>query len=130
MDDDDNDDILDEQIEQKYEILDENKIKEFESKTHKVIKIAKDKITRNILSNTELAAAIGHRATLIDKGGPIFVDYSELNNPLNIAIKELKEKKFPLKLLRYAGGTEPEIWEEFNINEMIIYEKLEYEVNI
>lgn len=60
-----------------------------------------NRITSPILSEYEFSKVIGIRATQIENGGRIFTDYTGLTNPTHIAIKEFKEKKTPLILVRF-----------------------------
>lgn len=92
-------------------------------KTHLTIKIVpeEEKITSEVISFPEMTEAIGIRASAIENGSKIFVDYGGLDNPIDIANKEFFERKNPLILRRSVYKNEKlneEIVEEWKIREM------------
>lgn len=59
----------------------------------------------NYLTKFEKAKIIGQRADQISKGAPPLVDIGDLQDPLLIAEKELREHNIPIKILReYPNG--------------------------
>ena len=75
-----------------------------------------ERITSNYLSKLEYSNVIGLRAKDISEGAPIYVDIDGLNDPIDIANKELYENKFPISVKRHIGLNYYEIWE---CNELI-----------
>jgi DNA-directed RNA polymerase I, II, and III subunit RPABC2 len=62
------------------------------------------------LTKFETTRILGARATQIAQGAPIYVDIGNLTDALEIAKKELIEKKIPLKVIRsFPDGTIKEI---------------------
>jgi DNA-directed RNA polymerase I, II, and III subunit RPABC2 len=54
----------------------------------------------NYLTKFELTKVLGTRAEQLARGAPCLVDIGELQDPLLIAEKELREHKIPLKIRR------------------------------
>lgn len=75
-----------------------------------------ERITSDILSLPELTEVIGTRITHIANGAPIYVEVGDLTDEREIAMKEIMEKKCPLKIRRRVGDT----FEERSVNEMSI----------
>ena len=62
------------------------------------------------LTKFERVRLIGQRAEYLANGAPPMVDITGMTNALDIAEKELREKKIPLKVLRvYPDGSVVEI---------------------
>ena len=62
------------------------------------------------LTKFERVRLIGQRAEYLANGAPPMVDITGMTNALDIAEKELTEKKIPLKVLRvYPDGSVVEI---------------------
>ena len=62
------------------------------------------------MTKFEKTRVLGQRAEQIARGAPTEVDVGNMSDPLDIAIKELKEKKIPLKIKRiYPNGEIKEI---------------------
>ena len=57
--------------------------------------------TTPYLTKYEKARVLGARATQISMGAPVSIDVGGLIDPLDIAEKELQEKKTPLIIRRY-----------------------------
>ena len=95
----------------KYRILEKHK-----SQNEYIPTINKYK-TSHILQKAEMTEIIGIRAEHISRGAEPYIDIINETNPLQIAIKELKNKKCPLLLKRIINSFESEIW---NPNEMTI----------
>lgn len=74
-----------------------------------------DRITSNIMTRFEWSEIIGIRACHIQNGGPIYTEIGLLKDPYMIAIKELQDRKCPLKIIRKVGYNSEEHW---SCNEM------------
>lgn len=70
----------------------------------------KRRITIPFLTRFEKARIVGMRATQISKGAPPLVDVTNLENPIDIALKELKEKKIPYIIRRSLPNGLIEDW--------------------
>lgn len=70
-----------------------------------------DKITSNILTIYEITELIGIRATQISNGAPVFTDIEYLNDPIEMAKKEIINNKCPLYVKRYIGLDKYELWD-------------------
>ncbi len=81
------------------------------------------KTTSAILTEYEYSKCIGLRASQIERGGKIFTDYTGLTNPIDIAIKEFREKKTPLTLVRQCRDiNNSRIVEKWDISTMSWFE--------
>jgi DNA-directed RNA polymerase subunit K/omega len=78
--------------------------------------------TDNRLQKTEAAAVLARRAKQIATYGKRFVDSGSLHDPVQIALKELYERRCPLKLRREVGyGPAGELLvEEWRVREMTL----------
>jgi DNA-directed RNA polymerase subunit K/omega len=83
---------------------------ENDSKIQYIIK-NDDKITSNILTIYEMTELIGIRATQIANGAPIFTDIEYINDPIEMAKKEIINNKCPLYVKRYIGLDKYELWD-------------------
>jgi DNA-directed RNA polymerases I, II, and III subunit RPABC2 len=71
-------------------------------KAHKDKKIPNDqRSTTPYMTKYEKARILGTRALQISMNAPVLVDLEGETDPLQIAIKELREKKIPLIVRRY-----------------------------
>lgn len=88
-----------------------------DSKYHRTITVVPSnmRITSDIMTMYEFSEVIGIRTLQIEKGSPVFTDVSELHTPYDMAIKELFDRKCPLKIIRKTGRFEQE---EYRCNEM------------
>lgn len=78
-----------------------------------------DRMTSSSLTLAECTKVIGCRATHIDQGAPIFTDITNLDNVHHMALKELYDKKCPLKIRRRLGKLQGKnAYEEWKVNEM------------
>lgn len=78
------------------------------------------RITSEKLSDYEIAELINIRATNISKGGRIFTDISGLTDPIEMAKKELIDRKCPLYIKRQLGYVDDILYiEKWSPNEMI-----------
>ncbi|KLU84293.1 DNA-directed RNA polymerase I [Magnaporthiopsis poae ATCC 64411] len=80
-------------------------------KSHKDKKIPNDKRTTTpFMTKYEKARILGTRALQISMNAPVLVDLEGETDPLQIAIKELAEKKIPLIIRRYMPDGFYEDW--------------------
>lgn len=77
-----------------------------------------NRITDSMMNDFEITAVINERAKQIenDAGNLCFTDTTGLSDPIEMAKKELLDKKCPLDLLRPVGP----YWERWHVNEMTI----------
>jgi len=76
-----------------------------------------DRITSEIMTHAEYTRVISERAKQIENGSNIFITLKNEHDPIKIAEKEIKQKRCPLKIIRYLTKN---IKEEWSVNEMII----------
>ena len=77
----------------------------------------KKRATIPFLTKYEKARIIGLRATQIAKGSPALVDVGDLEDPIDIALKELMERKIPYIIRRpLPNGT----YEDWRVDELRI----------
>ncbi|KAJ9152078.1 hypothetical protein NKR23_g2901 [Pleurostoma richardsiae] len=80
-------------------------------KSHKDKKIPTDqRSTTPYMTKYEKARILGTRALQISMNAPVLVDLEGETDPLQIAIKELREKKVPLIVRRYLPDGYYEDW--------------------
>lgn len=80
-------------------------------KSHKDKKIPNDqRTTTPYMTKYEKARILGTRALQISMNAPVLVDLEGETDPLQIAIKELREKKVPLIVRRYMPDGFYEDW--------------------
>ncbi|KAK4138337.1 RNA polymerase Rpb6 [Trichocladium antarcticum] len=80
-------------------------------KSHKDKKIPNDqRQTTPFMTKYEKARILGTRALQISMNAPVLVDLEGETDPLQIAIKELREKKIPLIVRRYMPDGYYEDW--------------------
>jgi DNA-directed RNA polymerases I, II, and III subunit RPABC2 len=93
------------------EVIENDQEKVFEDESNQ-------RITNNIMTKYEKARILGTRAMQISRNAPVFVelDPNEID-PLQIAEKELREKKIPFIIRRYLPNG---IYEDWAISELII----------
>lgn len=60
------------------------------------------------LTKYEVASAIGRRARQIGQGAPALVDVADLDDPLDMATRELYQRKNPLVVRRFMPSHTPE----------------------
>lgn len=68
------------------------------------------RFTSPIMTKFERAKILGIRAQQISMSAPIMVEYGDETDPVEIAKKELKEKKTPLIVLRRLPDNTYEKW--------------------
>lgn len=71
---------------------------------------AAKRFTSPIMTKFERAKILGIRAQQISMSAPIMVEYGDETDPVEIAKKELKEKKTPLIILRRLPDNTYEKW--------------------
>ncbi|KAI5192481.1 DNA-directed RNA polymerases I, II, and III subunit RPABC2 [Nematocida minor] len=71
---------------------------------------AEKRFTSPIMTKFERAKILGIRAQQISMSAPIMVEYGDETDPVEIAKKELKEKKTPLIVLRRLPDSTYEKW--------------------
>ena len=76
-----------------------------------------NRITSEIMTKFECAQVISVRAKQIENGGTCFTDTQELSDPIEMARKELFDKKCPLDVVR---GITDKVFERWHVNEMVI----------
>ncbi|CAM9102711.1 unnamed protein product [Choristocarpus tenellus] len=76
-----------------------------------------DRVTTKYMTKYERARILGTRALQISMNAPVMVDIENETDPLKIAMKELREKKIPIKIRRYLPDGSHEDW---SIDELII----------
>lgn len=75
------------------------------------------RMTTPYLTKYERARVLGTRALQISMNAPVMVDLDGETDPLEIAAKELREKKVPFTIRRYLpDGT----YEDWSVSELII----------
>jgi DNA-directed RNA polymerases I, II, and III subunit RPABC2 len=76
-------------------------------------------ITNNILTKYEKVKVLGLRSEQIQRGAKLYVDIPEngVFNPLEIAKRELMEKKIPFMICRKLPNGQKEYW---RLDDMII----------
>jgi len=77
----------------------------------------KDRSTTPFMTKYEKARILGTRALQISMNAPILVDRGDETDPLEIARKELGQKKIPLMIRRFLPDGSYEDW---HINELMI----------
>ncbi len=85
--------------------------------TEIVFKNPKDRITSEVLSRFELCEVISIRAKQLETGRKIFTEVGNITDPLEIAKKEILDKKCPLSIVRMLTDKVAEKW---HVNEMAI----------
>ncbi|KAK9471019.1 subunit common to RNA polymerases I, II, and III [Dipodascopsis tothii] len=87
-------------------------------KTEKELAIAKeDRTTTPYMTKYERARILGTRALQISMNAPVLIDLEGETDPLQIAMKELAQKKIPLVVRRYMPDGSYEDW---SCDELII----------
>ncbi|KAI1492194.1 RNA polymerase Rpb6 [Biscogniauxia mediterranea] len=80
-------------------------------KSHKDKKIPnEERSTTKYMTKYEKARILGTRALQISMNAPVLVDLEGESDPLQIAIKELQQKKIPLIVRRYMPDGYYEDW--------------------
>ena len=69
-----------------------------------------NRITSRFISEFELTEVISIRSKQIEDGSPIFVDYGNITNAMEIAQLEIDQKKCPLSVVRMLNTRIGKIW--------------------
>ncbi|CAG8604701.1 10062_t:CDS:2 [Cetraspora pellucida] len=85
-------------------------------KAEKVVQ-EKERVTTPYMTKYEKARILGTRALQISMNAPILVDRDNETDPLEIAKKELRQKKIPLMVRRFLPDGSYEDW---HVRELII----------
>lgn len=86
-----------------------NEVEDF-TKTYQNMDLARPRKTIPFLTKFEKARIIGKRAMQISKGAPPLVNVDKLENPVDIALKELQERKIPYIIRRALPNGVVEDW--------------------
>mmetsp|Transcript_12970 Transcript_12970/g.24569 ORF Transcript_12970/g.24569 Transcript_12970/m.24569 type:complete len:133 (+) Transcript_12970:66-464(+) len=70
----------------------------------------KERVTTKFMTKYERARVLGTRALQISMNAPVLVETKNLSDPLQIAMKELREKKIPFVIRRYLPDGSYEDW--------------------
>ncbi|KAE8675564.1 DNA-directed RNA polymerases I, II, and III subunit RPABC2 [Hibiscus syriacus] len=79
-----------------------------------------DKVSRKTskyMTKYERARILGTRALQISMNAPVMVELEGESDPLEIAMKELRERKIPFTIRRYLPGGSYEDW---GVDELIV----------
>mmetsp|Transcript_47723 Transcript_47723/g.125002 ORF Transcript_47723/g.125002 Transcript_47723/m.125002 type:complete len:168 (-) Transcript_47723:552-1055(-) len=76
-----------------------------------------DRITTPYMTKYERARILGTRALQISMNAPVMVELEGETDPLQIALKELRERKIPITVRRFLPDGSYEDW---NVDELII----------
>jgi DNA-directed RNA polymerases I, II, and III subunit RPABC2 len=69
-----------------------------------------DRTTTKYMTKYEKARVLGTRALQISLGAPVLVDVNGETDPLQIAMRELKERKIPIIVRRFLPSGKYEDW--------------------
>lgn len=80
--------------------------------------VVREKLTTKYMTKYERARILGARALQISMGSPVLVQLEDETDPLQIALKELKERKIPIIIRRFMPDGTFEDWtcEELTID--------------
>ncbi|KAI9104788.1 Rna polymerase Ii complexed with Atp [Phlyctochytrium arcticum] len=78
-----------------------------------------ERMTTPYMTKYEKARILGTRALQISMSAPVMVDLNGESDPLQIAMKELREQKIPLMVRRYLPDGSYEDW---SVEELILPE--------
>lgn len=97
--------------------VDGGKIEVLDSSTVGSLTPASQRITTRYMTKFERARVLGTRALQISMNAPVMVPVEGETDPLEIAKKELRERKIPIVIRRYLPNGSYEDW---SINELLI----------
>jgi len=88
-------------------------------KTESLQKVLKKdlRVTTRFITKFEKARVLGVRATQISMGAPVMIDLTNETDPLEIALKEMLERKSPLIIRRILPGGKK--YEDWKVNELL-----------
>ena len=110
-DDEDEDDVKDE--DRLILVFDERE----RDRAERTVLTGDDRVMSDRLTLQELTFVICSRVAQIESNSVVFAEIQDIDHPRAIAIRELKNKACPLKVLRHSHGN---VYEEWRINEMKI----------
>lgn len=114
------DDILDEPGEEELQDDDAMDTTEVELRQGEVETPREERITTKYMTKYEKARILGTRALQISMNAPIMVEAEGEKDPLEIALKELREKKIPFIIRRKLPDGSFEDWP---VHELIISDR-------
>jgi DNA-directed RNA polymerase I, II, and III subunit RPABC2 len=84
----------------------------YDTNYYREIRVVPDnmRITSDIMTLFEFSEVVGIRTSQIEKGSHVFTDVTLLHTPHEMAIKELFDRKSPLKIIRRISVLEQEEW--------------------
>lgn len=74
-----------------------------------------NRVTSEIMTRYEYTEVISIRAKHIEDGGQCFTDVGNITDPIEMAEKELRDRKCPLDITRMLSDNVAELW---HVNEM------------
>ena len=86
-----------------------------------------ERVTTRFMTKYERARVLGTRALQISMNAPVLVDTDKLTDPLQIAMKELREKKIPFVIRRYLPDGSYEDW---SVDELVVEDLEETRITI
>ncbi|EIW71405.1 DNA-directed RNA polymerase I, II, and III subunit RPABC2 [Tremella mesenterica] len=92
---------------------------EMRQRTGKAAKPNETRVTTPYMTKYERARVLGTRALQISMNAPVLVPVEGETDPLEIALKELAQKKIPLVIRRYLPDNSFEDWK---VEELIVQE--------
>ncbi|CAD5231407.1 unnamed protein product [Bursaphelenchus xylophilus] len=115
----DNDDLMDDEPleDVDLEANDEDPNVQLIEPTQRVAIESSMRVTTQFMTKYERARILGTRALQIAMGAPVMVELEGETDPLEVARKELKEKKIPIIIRRYLPDGSFEDW---GVEELIV----------
>eukprot|EP00126_Sphaerothecum_destruens_P003447 Sdes_comp17196_c0_seq1m6371 len=104
-----------ESIHDEMEYIEEEKMEILPNQTGEAVE-QKKRITTKYMTKYERARVLGTRALQISMNAPVMVELEGETDPLQIALKELRERKIPIIIRRYLPDGSYEDWA---VNELI-----------
>ena len=103
---DSDEDVSDADLDENDELMEEDEDEtEGLEQNVRVNHITERTITSEFLTSFEEAAVLFTRVDQIEGGSRVFTDATGLSNPIDIAKKELRERKIPIAIRRQIRGT-------------------------
>jgi DNA-directed RNA polymerase I, II, and III subunit RPABC2 len=87
----------------------------------------KERVTTRFMTKYERARVLGTRALQISMNAPVLVDTEKLTDPLQIAMKELRERKIPFVIRRYLPDGSYEDW---TVDELVVEDLEETRITV
>ncbi|QSL64536.1 hypothetical protein MERGE_001837 [Pneumocystis wakefieldiae] len=78
--------------------------------------LPENRVTTPYMTKYEKARILGTRSLQISMNAPVLVDLEGETDPLQIAMKELSQKKIPLLVRRYLPDGSYEDWKKHNVS--------------